>query len=200
VPPPPGGPYVTPPPAGASNGMAIAALVLGILSFFCVGPIVGVPAVVLGLIGLSKAKETGTGRGMSIAGIVLGAVGSVVIVLGFVLLVVVADDASNRLDEIAQNIGGEADPDDYELQTDSCEVSRSGGVTFEGTIENTAGRDMNFEIETEIREADSDVLLETPTAYVEIPEGDTVRWRATTFLSEPTDVTCEVTGVDNYFN
>jgi hypothetical protein len=27
-----------------------------------------------------------------------------------------------------------------------------------------------------------------------------VRWRATTFLSEPTDVTCEVTGVDNYFN
>lgn len=58
-----------PPPGGPStNGFAIASLVLGILGF-------SVLAIVFGHIGASQVKRSGgyqTGRGMAIAGLVLG--------------------------------------------------------------------------------------------------------------------------------
>ena len=74
--------------------MAVAALVLGILTFFCLGPIAGVLAIIFGIIGLGKAKEMGgTGRGMSIAGIVLGIVGTVVSVIFIIILIVAAGDS-----------------------------------------------------------------------------------------------------------
>ena len=62
-----------------SNGVAVAALVLGLVSFFC-SIFTGVPAVVCGILGLSQAKRAGgTGRGMAIAGIVLGGLSVVAI-------------------------------------------------------------------------------------------------------------------------
>jgi hypothetical protein len=173
--------------------MAVAALVLGILSFFCFGPLVGVPAVVFGLLGLSKAKEVGSGKGMSIAGIILGTIGSIAIVVGFIALVLAADD-------VTDDLSGAADGDDYELTTDTCEIDEFGFVTFEGTIENTAGRNMNFIIEGEIRDADTDVLLDDSTTYVEIREDDTIRWSIPASVGDPTDITCQVVGVDNFLN
>lgn len=57
-----------------SNGMATAALVLGVMSLLCT-VFSGIPAVICGVIGLNRASRTGTGKGLAIAGIVLGAVG-----------------------------------------------------------------------------------------------------------------------------
>jgi len=93
-PPPPGGyggygPQGAPPgyvPAGygygypaapKTDGMAIAAMVLGIVSFvLCwAGILTGVLAIVFGLVSLSRIKKAGgslTGRGMAIAGFVCG--------------------------------------------------------------------------------------------------------------------------------
>ena len=68
------------PQAQPGNGMAIAALVTGIVSLaLCwvpfVGPICAILAVVFGGVGISKAGQTGgTGKGMAIAGLVLGIV------------------------------------------------------------------------------------------------------------------------------
>ena len=94
VPPPPGG--FAPPPAqpynpvigGAAqqqNGLAIASLVCGILTMvlgFCcgfVGLIPGIAALVTGYLGLRKADEMGgSGKGMAIAGMVLGGIGLVI--------------------------------------------------------------------------------------------------------------------------
>lgn len=82
---------------GKAGTMAIIALVAGILSVLCpCVPIVGstlgfllsVAAIVLGIIELNKIKKgesSEKGKGMSIAGIILGGVG---IVFGIVLLVV----------------------------------------------------------------------------------------------------------------
>lgn len=63
--------------AGASNGFSTAALVLGIVGLptFCTG-IVPLLAVVFGVIGLRQAGAEGGGRGLAIAGIVLGTVGT----------------------------------------------------------------------------------------------------------------------------
>lgn len=88
--------YEAPLPAGAAparrgSGMAVAALVLGILaivlSFTVIGGIVlGLLAVVLGLIASGRAKRgQAAGRGMAIAGYVTGAIG-VLLAVGLVVL------------------------------------------------------------------------------------------------------------------
>jgi hypothetical protein len=64
-----------PPPAG--NGMAVASLVLGLLSF-CLGPLTGLIGGILGLVALRKP----TGRGLAITGLVLSFVCSVGYVIG----------------------------------------------------------------------------------------------------------------------
>src|SRR5438067_1623369 len=62
------------PPTGTS-GVAIASLVLGIPGL-CI-PLLGIGALVCGIIGLSKTKDNQAGgRGMAIAGLILGIVGT----------------------------------------------------------------------------------------------------------------------------
>jgi hypothetical protein len=81
---PPSGGYGAPPPgsgAAPRNGLGIAALVLGLLALFSswtvVGGIVfGLLAIILGIIGRSRAKrgEANNG-GLALAGIILGVLG-----------------------------------------------------------------------------------------------------------------------------
>jgi hypothetical protein len=78
------------PPQGASQGLAITSLVLGIVSLVlmftcCLGFLTAIPAVIFGTVAIKKANrgEAG-GKGMAIAGVVLGGV-----VLALTALVVV---------------------------------------------------------------------------------------------------------------
>ena len=68
-----------PPPADSSNGMAIAGLVCGIAGFFTCG-IAGIAGLICSIIGLKKSRETGTGRGLAIAGIILSSLSLVTLV------------------------------------------------------------------------------------------------------------------------
>ena len=66
-----------------SSGMAIAALILGILSIFTCA-ITAIPAIILGIVSLVRIEKSGgslTGRGFAIAGIVVPAVALPVIAL-----------------------------------------------------------------------------------------------------------------------
>jgi hypothetical protein len=75
------------PGTGSSNGLAVAALVVGIIavvtSFCVIGALAGIIAVVLGVLGLQRARrEPGEPqKGLAIAGIVTGAVAVVVAAL-----------------------------------------------------------------------------------------------------------------------
>ena len=60
------------------NGPAVAALILGILSLGCLF-ITGLPAIICGFIGISKAGRIGKGKGMAVTGLLLGAFGTVVL-------------------------------------------------------------------------------------------------------------------------
>ena len=64
------------PPQGGSNGLATMSLVFGVLSF-CTG-ITFIPGLICGIMGLSKARTSGVGKGMAIAGILTSIVGFVV--------------------------------------------------------------------------------------------------------------------------
>jgi hypothetical protein len=71
------------------SALAITSMVLGIVGMcgFCVST--GIPALICGIIALNAMKRTGDvrGRGMAIAGVVLGSI-SIVIAIGYVLLFV----------------------------------------------------------------------------------------------------------------
>lgn len=90
-PPPPAPPAIQP-----TNGMAVASLVVGILSlllFFTIVPpfILGALAVIFGALGLSKAKQGAPNKGLAVAGLICGGVG-ILAAIAFIALVVTAGD------------------------------------------------------------------------------------------------------------
>lgn len=62
-------------PIPQNNGLAVTALVLGILSWFCVGPLASIPAIICGHIArgqISRSNGMQTGDGIALGGLVLG--------------------------------------------------------------------------------------------------------------------------------
>jgi hypothetical protein len=73
-----------------TNALAIAALCCGIGQLIA-GPLTGIPALVLGAISLKQIRDTGEdGRGLAIAGLVLGAAGTVLFAVILVVFVLIA--------------------------------------------------------------------------------------------------------------
>ena len=82
-----------------NNGLAIAGFVVSLVSiflnFYCITGIVGI---ILSIIGLKKSSELeGNGKGMAIAGIVLGVVGIVVGIVAIVIIVGLFSNGANEL-------------------------------------------------------------------------------------------------------
>ena len=105
-PPPMGGGYVPPPPAGGyapmsagyaaprSDGLAVAALIVGILSlvcsFVCLGVVLGPTAAIMGFISRQRIATSGGALGggaMAMIGLVLGIIGFVASVGWFFLFI-----------------------------------------------------------------------------------------------------------------
>jgi hypothetical protein len=116
-PPPPGAaptpgmpatPGAVPAALGAqTNGPAVASLVLGIvgvvLGFFpAIGLILGILAVVFAFVGFKRAELTGAGRGLAIAGLVLGALATLFGLLILVVLGGVATQTEQILEQIEE--------------------------------------------------------------------------------------------------
>ena len=106
----------SPPPAARPKGagMAIAALVLGILAVLLCwtvvgGVLLGLIAVVLGAIAARRAKRgISTGRGMAISGIVLGVIGLLLSVALFAIGVSLFTSSGGKtLTECLQNAQGD---------------------------------------------------------------------------------------------
>ncbi len=90
-------------PEGTTNGMAVASLVCGILGLVLfwacfVGLVISIVAVVLGVVGRSKAKQLPgeSGSGVALAGMITGVVGTLVGIV-MVVLLFVGDDDDHRL-------------------------------------------------------------------------------------------------------
>lgn len=91
----------TPAPAKGSNGLATAGFVLGLLGLLSswipflniVGIMLGVIGVVLAGVGLAKSKKANAGKGLAIAGIVLGSLAVIFAVLINAVFVSAVDKA-----------------------------------------------------------------------------------------------------------
>jgi len=81
------------------DGLATASLVTGIASLVCCGLVTGIPAIVMGLVSRNRiARSSGAlgGRGMAMAGVILGVAGSVFWTVGITAAVVVYKANSNH--------------------------------------------------------------------------------------------------------
>jgi hypothetical protein len=77
-------PYGSYPQPATRNGLAIASLVCSLLGLCCgIGSLVGIG---LGIAGLNQAQQLGTGRRLSIAGIVIGGLG-VLAAVGWLIVI-----------------------------------------------------------------------------------------------------------------
>ncbi|MCS6875197.1 MAG: DUF4190 domain-containing protein [Pyrinomonadaceae bacterium] len=76
------------PPAGETNQtLAITSLILGILGLLCCGLLTGIPAMIIGFMAKSRAESQPLlygGRGMAIAGIILGALSTILGLIGLI--------------------------------------------------------------------------------------------------------------------
>jgi len=76
-----------------TTGVAIASLILGILGLMCLGPLGSIPAIICGHIGLSAVKknpETLQGGGMALAGLIMGYIQIVLLILFFAIILIPA--------------------------------------------------------------------------------------------------------------
>jgi uncharacterized membrane protein len=77
-------------PAAKTNGLAVASLVCSLLWVFGVGAVL---AIIFGFIARAQIKQSHDaqqGRGLALAGIIIGAFGLLMIILGVVLVATVA--------------------------------------------------------------------------------------------------------------
>ena len=109
--PPPGYPAGYP-MAAPRNGLGIAALVCGIIGalaglipiLFWLAGVLGILAIVFGLVGRGRAKRAeATNRGQATAGFVLGVVAVVLAIVGVVIIGNAVNDFSNNMDCIANS-------------------------------------------------------------------------------------------------
>jgi hypothetical protein len=182
--------------------MALAALVLGIvgfvLAFACgIGGVAAVLAIVFGFLGMSKAKTMGgTGKGMSIAGIVLGIVAILLSILFYLIIVVWANNASDSL----KNIAGPANKSDYSVKIDDCSVDSYDSPQLTGTIRNLTGSSKSYMINFEFKTSSGSVI-DTSSTYVTVPANGSIDWSGSSSKTTTTsNLKCNVTGVDNWFN
>lgn len=87
--------YPPPPPPAQTNGKSIAALVLGILSIVVpyLGFLIGIVAIILSTMSLKEIRNRyEQGKGMAIAGLVCGIVGTIIyaILILFIIIFVFA--------------------------------------------------------------------------------------------------------------
>ncbi|AVZ75596.1 hypothetical protein SLUN_28720 [Streptomyces lunaelactis] len=90
-----------------ANGMGITAMVLGIIAtvlfcFYGLGIILGILALIFGFIGRGRAQRgEATNGGMALAGIILGAIGTVIssAFIGFIIWAIANDDFDSTNDD-----------------------------------------------------------------------------------------------------
>jgi prepilin-type processing-associated H-X9-DG protein len=91
-------------PSTPKTGLAVTSLILGILACCCFGFLTGIPAVILGIVVLSRTSRDParyTGRGMGIAGIVTGSIGSALCVIFIPLYIAILLPSLGRARELA---------------------------------------------------------------------------------------------------
>lgn len=175
-----------------SNGLAVAALVVGIVGavfgliplFFFISLPLGVLALIFGLVGIRKASKGGRRMGMAIAGTVLGLVSAGLGVIGFVIV----DEAVEDLGEVF----GPASAEDYSASIQTCGRDRFDFADATGTITNDSNERMTFWVTVYFVDDDGIRLADATDLVSDLAPGETARWSAGGLTKVPANVRCRL--------
>jgi hypothetical protein len=191
-----------PPPA---NGLATAAMVVGIIAILPALTIVfavlavwpGVLAIVLGAVGLSRAKHhpARPGRGQAIAGIVLGGLTVVALIVEIVLFAIVIDSVDVKLVDQRP-----AEVDDYQISDRTCEV-RDDQAVAGGVLTNRSGAAHAFILDVGFEDGDRDLGTRRDMIESALADGQQWAWEVVLPLDSATGVDtdgldCRIVEVD----
>ena len=177
---------------GRANGLASAAMVLGILAvatawmpfIVVVGAIAAILAVAFGLVGLRRSQASGVGRNRAIVGLATGASGLIAGVLGVVLTVIVVGVYDDYLN-----------PAPHEVTITSCTVAGSR-ATATGTVTNLGDSTADFSIVVDfVRPGTDNVDRQGRTDVDEVAAGDSIEFTVERQVSLD-DVDCIVNDVN----
>jgi uncharacterized protein DUF4190 len=207
-PPPPPSPPAGYPTGGRTNGLAVASLVLGIVWLCGVGSIL---ALVLGFMALGRIKRTGEGgRGMAIAGIVLGTIGAVVLVISIAAIAGSSssddDDTSTgttAANETTADDGPETDsnntdnppPADINGEPD-CTTDPALGPIARGTLTNHSSGLSGYLISVGFLDAAGTRVAEGTAIVNNVQADQTANWEASALDPGVQFDTCEVVSVE----
>lgn len=84
-------------PARRTNGLAVASMILSIVGFIWILPLIGsVAGAIMGHIALGQIRRTGeSGRGMALAGVIVGWAGVALLVIGVLFIIFVTAAAGS---------------------------------------------------------------------------------------------------------
>lgn len=182
---------VQPPATGQRNGLALASMILGIVAvtiawmpfIVVVGAVCALLAVVFGVIALVRANRSATGRGFAVAGLITGALGALLCVVGVMFSFAVVR-AVDRYDNPAAN----------EVTVTSCEIDGSTARAI-GRIENLDDVEADFTVQIAFTRPGTDNPHRTARAFIDdVAPGDTVEFELTRRV-DLEDVACIVTDV-----
>jgi hypothetical protein len=165
-----------------------------ILAFLAVIP--GVVAIVLGILGLAKARQhpAGLGKGMAVTGIVCGALTVVALIAEIVLFVWIAGEVEPELTRV-----GPAEVDDYELSDRSCRVE-AGVAVAGGLLTNHSRLGSAFVIRVRFLDRGRPIGQAADHLETELADGATWEWEVELPLDDPAigteQLDCRVTRVD----
>ena len=191
-----------PPPA---NGLATAAMVVGIIAILPALTIVfavlavwpGVLAIVLGAIGLSRANRQPArpGRGQAIAGIVLGGLTVVALIVEIVLFAIVIDSVDVKLVDQRP-----AEVDDYQISDRTC-VVRDDEAVAGGVLTNRSGAAHAFILDVRFEDGNRDLGTRRDMIESALADGQQWAWEVVLPLDSATGVDtdsldCRIVEVD----
>jgi hypothetical protein len=162
----------TPVQAKGSNGLATAGFVLALLGFLgswipvlnIVGMILAVVGAILAAVGLAKSKKAGAGKGLAIAGLVLGVLAVIIAVVINVAFVNAVDDAvdetTNTSVEAPADSADGAGSDDQAASDKDLGTTRDNPAPLGSAI---TGDDWTVTVNS-VKTVDTDSIGQTPAA------------------------------------
>lgn len=179
-------------PARPSRTMAVLALIVGLAAlstawmpfFVVVGIVGGVTAIVVGIIAVRRVgRGTADGRGLAVAGIVLGGLALAVCPLGIVL-------TATTYREIVRF----AQPGRVVTTIDRCTAS-GGSLMIAGTVENREDDVRDYVLDIAVASPDDDVVHRR-VSVDDVAPGATEPWSisVTSSVTSPTCRLAQVTG------
>ncbi len=134
-------PHIT--PMGPTSRLAIWSLVCACLSFFCC-VFTSIPAIILGHMGLGEIKRNPAlqGRGMALAGLVLGYVFTALIIL-YAIMVLTLQALGSQMRQVFQTINVQVQNSSTADQTNSASDTNSAPSTSSDSSTNSADSTTN---------------------------------------------------------